>query len=294
MLSDATDERVSLPTPLTVRASDGVEVSAYDLGGTGPDVVLVHATGFCAGVWTPVLHHLGDVRAVALDVRGHGRSDTPADGMDWHGTARDVLATVQGLDLDRPVGVGHSMGGASLLLAELTRPSTFGALWLYEPIVFPQSLAAPPDGGRTPNPLADGARRRRSRFDSAGDAYSHYAAKPPFSALHPAALAAYVEHGFRTLPDGSIVLRCDPETEASTYEMGMRHGAFEQLGSIRCPVTVLRGRAEAPGPATVAPMVADALPAGVLEDHPELGHFGPLEDPAAMAASMRSVVTAAP
>jgi hypothetical protein len=40
--------------------------------------------------------------------------------------------------------------------------------------------------------------------------------------------------------------------------------------------------------------VADGLRRGHLEDHPELGHFGPLEDPAAMAASIELAVTAAP
>ena len=35
---------------------------------------------------------------------------------------------------------------------------------------------------------------------------------------------------------------------------------------------------------------ADALPHGVLEEHPELGHFGPLQDPAAMAASISAAL----
>lgn len=294
MPSDQEDGRVPLPEASTVHSTDGGELALYDFGGDGAsDVLLVHATGFCAGVWTPVVAHLDGWRTSALDVRGHGRSTTPPSGMDWHGTARDVLDAVDALGLERPFGVGHSMGGASLLLAELARPGTFRALWVFEPIVFPTAGAA--EGGvPVENPLAAGARRRRSRFDSAEDAYANFASKPPLSALAPAALAAYVEYGFDVLPDGAIELRCAPETEARTYEMGMRHGGFERLGEIRCPVTVLRGLEDRPGPASVAPLVAEALPAGVLEDHPELGHFGPLEDPRAMAASIRSAVTAAP
>ena len=45
-----------------------------------------------------------------------------------------------------------------------------------------------------------------------------------------------------------------------------------------------------PPPAAFAPAVADALPHGVLEEHPELGHFGPLQDPAAMAASISAAL----
>ncbi len=282
-------QRVTLPEPRLVTSSGDVQLAVYDLGGDGPDVLMVHATGFCAGVWTAAAHHLSGVRLAALDVRGHGRSSVPSTGMHWNGTADDVLTAVDELGLERPFGVGHSMGGASLLLAEQARPGTFAGMWLFEPIVFPPM----PTEGRPPNPLALGARRRRDRFDSAEDAFANFAAKPPLSELHPAALAAYVEHGFETLQDGSVRIRCEPEIEAQTYEMGTRHDAFAHLGEVRCPVTVLRGREDHPGPATVAPVLADALPAGVLEDHPELGHFGPLEAPAAMAASIRSAVTAA-
>lgn len=279
-----------MPEPVVVDSADGTPIATYDLGGDGPDVVFVHATGFCAGVWLPLAAHLRGVRLVALDVRGHGRSGSPESGMHWGGTAEDVLATVDALGLDRPVGVGHSMGGASLLLAEQARPDTFAAIWAYEPIVFPPSLQRGSDGPDDGNHLARGARRRRAGFDSPGAAYGNYASKPPFSALDPVALAAYVTYGFEQHDDGSVTLRCRPEIEAQTFEMGARHAAFDHLGEVRCPVTVARGRADAPGPATIAPLVAAALGDEATEEHPELGHFGPLEDPAGLAAAVRAAV----
>jgi len=282
-----------------VRSPDGTRLASYDLsdpvgpGGPGGDLLLVHATGFCAGVWMPLAAHLGNHHTVALDVRGHGRSATP-DSMHWDGTAQDVLATVEEFGLDRPFGVGHSMGGASLILAEQARPGTFRGLWLFEPIVFPPAMiAAASDSDSTRNPLADGARRRRDRFASSEDAYANFASKPPLSELSAAALAAYVRDGFEQQEDGSVVLRCRPEVEASTYEMGAVHHAFDHLSEVRCPVTVVRGTDRVPGPASFAPLIADALPRGVLEDHPELGHFGPLQDPAAMARSVEFAVGAA-
>jgi len=278
-----------------VRSTDGTRLASYDLGGPGDDLLLVHATGFCAGVWTPLAAHLGEHHTVALDVRGHGRSATP-DSMHWDGTAQDVLATVDEFGLDRPFGVGHSMGGASLILAEQARPGTFRGLWLFEPIIFPPTTVAAagdPDSDTPSNPLSEGARRRRDRFASAEDAYSNFAAKPPLSELSAAALAAYVRDGFELLDDGSVVLRCRPEVEASTYEMGAVHHAFDHLDEVRCPVTVVRGTQRVPGPASFAPLIAEALPLGTLEDHPELGHFGPLQDPSAMARSVEFAVGAA-
>ena len=76
--------------------------------------------------------------------------------------ADDVLAVVDALGLDGCVAAGHSKGGASLLLAEERRPGTFAALWCFEPIVFPGGGPGP-DGE---NPMAAGARRRRSTFPS--------------------------------------------------------------------------------------------------------------------------------
>lgn len=277
------------PSPVEIASADGTPIATYDLDGSGDDLLLVHATGFCAAVWAPLAAELGEHRRAALDVRGHGRSGVPEAGMHWDGTAADVLATVDALGLERPFGVGHSMGGASLLLAEQARPGTFRGLWLFEPIVFPPHLQA---ASGSDNPLAEGARRRRASFDSPRAAYDNFAAKAPLSSLTPAALAAYVQHGFEQLPDGSVRLRCRPEVEASTYEMGGVHHAYDHLGEVRCPVTVVRGTDQVPGPASFAPAIADALPSGHLEDHPELGHFGPLEDPAAMAASVEFAVGA--
>ena len=39
-------------------------------------------------------------------------------------------------------------------------------------------------------------------------------------------------------------------------------------------------------PATFGPAIVDALPNGRLEVHPSLGHFGPLQDPVAIAGSV--------
>ncbi len=134
-----------------------------------------------------------------------------------------------------------------------------------------------------PTPWRKARSRRRPVFDSRDAAYDNFAAKPPFSALDPAALRAYVDHGFDDEPDGTVRLKCAPESESQVYRMGPQHNAFERLHEIRCPVTVARGGFADFGPAAVAQPVAEALPDGRLEVFEALGHFGPLEDPAAVA-----------
>lgn len=274
-----------MPVALT---TDGVEVAYDDLGGSGPPLLFAHATGFHGHVWRPVAAELADAfHGFTFDERGHGDTPPSPDGQSWLGFARDALAVVDDAGLERPFAVGHSAGGAALLLAELERPGTFRALWCFEPVLPP----SPPPGTTFPsraNPLAAGARRRREVFPSRDAAFEHYAGKPPFSVLAPDALRAYVDHGFEDLPDGTVRLKCRGEVEASTYEMAAHHGAAERLSEIACPVTfVSGGRTDTPfGDALLRRLAAD-LPNGRVEVFDDLGHFGPLQAPGDIAVSIR-------
>jgi pimeloyl-ACP methyl ester carboxylesterase len=182
------------------------------------------------------------------------------------------------------LGIGHSMGGAALLMAELERPGTFAGLWLFEPITPPPELASALAGG---NRLADGAERRRPSFPSADAALANYASKPPLNVARADALHAYVRHGFVAGEDGAVHLACRPADEAEVFRGGGAQGAFERLAQVACAVQVVCG-GEAGGPAVFAPLIAEALPQGTLETRAHLGHFGPLEAPAELAASVRA------
>jgi pimeloyl-ACP methyl ester carboxylesterase len=193
---------------------------------------------------------------------------------------------VDDLGPSRPFAVGHSGGGAGLLLAEQARPGTFRALYLFEPIVFPPNGPLP--SGDSGNPLAQSARRRREVFDSRQEAFDNYASKPPFDRLAAEALHAYVDHGFADLDDGRVRLKCRGETEARVYENSLSHDAYDHLPEVGCPVTVACGAtSDTFGPALVNALV-ERLPRARAEVVTGVGHFGPLEDPALLAGSLRS------
>jgi pimeloyl-ACP methyl ester carboxylesterase len=270
---------------MRVPSSDGVELTVHDLGGHGPDLLLAHATGFHGRVWEPLAVRLSGFHRWSVDLRAHGDSAAPDDRpLEWYGFADDILSVVDALPLERPFGVGHSKGAASLLLAEQARPGTFSALYLFEPVVVPTDFVT----DRNPdNPLSNGARRRRDTFDSFDAAFDNYASKPPFDSLHPEVLRVYVDHGFAQNTDGTVSLKCLPENEAEVYAHGMSHHAFASLHEVRCPVTIAVGREDSI-PAVFGRPIADALPHGTLASFPDLAHFGPLEDPATIAESISS------
>src|SRR5512135_3612870 len=80
--------------------------------GDGAPVVLLHAWGCSTRMWdlqVPALVEAGH-RVVAVDRRGHGRSDVPSSGYDLDSLADDVGAVLDHLDLRDAVIVGHSAG----------------------------------------------------------------------------------------------------------------------------------------------------------------------------------------
>ena len=269
-----------------VDSTDGVRVAIYDFGGEGPPLLLSHATGFHAHVWTPAAGHLAKhFHCYAFDQRAHGDTKTPP-GLDlaWEGLGDDVLAAVRGLALDRPFGVGHSSGAAALFLAEASGPGTFRALYCYEPVVLPFER---PPGPPAMNPMAEATLKRRDVFPSKEAAYDNFAERGPFASFHPDALRAYVEYGFEDAPDGQGVrLRCRPEDEAQMYRMGSAHNAFARFPTIRCPVTIAHGGSTDAIGSAVAQAQAAALPDVRLEEVPDLGHLGPMQDPEKVAASV--------
>src|SRR5690606_34998747 len=156
--------------------------------------------------WEPLARALGQgYERWALDFRAHGATRVPPGSeLPWRLVATDVLTAVDALEVapGRLLGVGHSMGGACLIMAEQARPGTFAGLWLYEPIVAPTgTLGGPQEGGSS---LADGALRRRASFPSRAEAVANFASKPPLGSLRADALHAYVRHGFVDGTDGGV------------------------------------------------------------------------------------------
>lgn len=274
-----------MTTHVIVPSSGGVQLAVHELGTPDPDarpLLLCHATGFHGRVWEALAAELPEYRCLAPDFRGFGDSTEPAGGLDWSGFADDVLAVIDHYGLEDVQAVGHSKGGAALLLAEEERPGTFDRLVCFEPIVFPPR----PEEEPGENHLAAITRHRRETFDSYEEAIERFAAKPPLGSLRRDVLEDYVHHGFFQQEDGTIRLKARREHEAMTYETGARHGGFARLDEVRCPVLVAHG-GDGDGPAQIAPLVVEALPAGTLRSFPELGHFGPLEDPVTFAGVVR-------
>ncbi len=271
--------------PLAVESTDAVAVVVHHLAGAtnAPPLLISHATGFCAHAYTPLASTLaGRFRGVALDHRGHGATIAPPGweagvGVDWRRFGDDTLAVGKAIAPQGGlVGFGHSMGGASLLMAAHRDPSLFERLVLFEPIAGPV-----PDRPVDPDeiPLVVGARRRRRRFASFDEAYENFRSKPPLSQMTPESLRGYVWHGLRPTADGDVELCCAPELEATIFMLAKDNGVWELLPEIDVPVLVVAGVVEADQPSFWAEQIAQRLPHGDVVLLPHQTHFGPFSHP---------------
>ena len=114
--------------------ANGIRIHYYRTGGDKPPVVLCHGytdNGLC---WTPIVRRLeADYDVIMLDARGHGLSEAVEDDYDVQSMAADVIGAIQALGLERPVVVGHSMGGSMATWAAKLAPDAIGAVILEDP-----------------------------------------------------------------------------------------------------------------------------------------------------------------
>ena len=223
---------------------DGLSIAALDWGGDGPPLLLQHPNGFCAGVFEPLAQALRDeFHPIAIDVRGHGASEAPRDlaACTFFNAARDLLAVLDALELREVVALGQSMGGGAIVLLDSLRPGLVRKALRCEAIAF-ETLGADAAG---PAALANAARNRRAVWPDRATVIASYASRPPLDTMEPAALAAYVQHGFVDRADGSVELACAPDVEARFYEAAAEPDggplAFAHLPKMRATVTVVAG-----------------------------------------------------
>lgn len=125
------------PDPVTprfahVRLSTGVRLRYLAQGDpAGRPVILLHGITDSWFSFSRVLPDLSKAhRVYALDLRGHGDSDRPADGYAPRDMAADVIAFMDALGIRRATLVGHSMGSFVAQQAALAAPERVAALVL--------------------------------------------------------------------------------------------------------------------------------------------------------------------
>ena len=223
----------------TVIVNDGQHLHHTDHGGSGPVVVLLHSFLMDECMFASQVAALGSgFRLVTVDERGHGR--TPADTpFDYWDVARDVLALLDGLGVDRAAVAGTSQGGFVALRMALLAPDGVTA------------LAVMGSSGAAEDPQVAAAYRQLAESWAANGPAEELLDTVAGICLGSTPADSWKET-WRSVP-GDRLLRI-------MTTLVERDGLLQRLGEVRCPAFVLHGSADAAYPVARAEEIAAAIP----------------------------------
>jgi len=242
----------------------------YELAGDGPPVVLVHAGIADSRMWEPQWQSFVQAhRSVRYDLRGFGESRLESGAFSH---ARDLIALLERLEIERAALVGVSLGGRVALEVAVARPELVSALVLV-------GCGLPGHGW--------------SEETEAGWAEEE-------AALERGDLDAAVEVNLRMWVDGPG--RSPEDVDANVRELvgEMQRRAFElqlpvaeeadeealvedvadRLAEVRAPTLVLVGEEDRPEIHAIAERLAVTIPNARRASIPATAHVPSLERPA--------------
>jgi pimeloyl-ACP methyl ester carboxylesterase len=109
--------------------SGEIELAATEYPGNGPRVLLIHGIGSSSQGWDNVIGGFTEsFTPIAIDQRGHGASGHPDHGYLYDNYIDDLDAVLAHFGMDRPLIVGHSLGGIVALWWAARYPDRAAAL----------------------------------------------------------------------------------------------------------------------------------------------------------------------
>jgi pimeloyl-ACP methyl ester carboxylesterase len=145
LFSGATARKIekAVPRDGAIMEVDGDRIHYVDKGGSGPAIVMIHGLGgqmrnFAASMVDDLAK---DYRVVLVDRPGSGYS-VRAAGASAHlkVQAKTMAAFIRKLGLEKPLLVGHSLGGALSLALAIHHPDVVGGLALVAPLTQAQQI----------------------------------------------------------------------------------------------------------------------------------------------------------
>jgi pimeloyl-ACP methyl ester carboxylesterase len=245
------------------------DLAIDDRGGAGMPVLFAHGVGSAGRTWSELFARLAPYRLVASDMRGHGRSSTPAGPYVLADLVADQVRVIDSLGFDRVHFVGFSIGALIGQGLALAHPDRVASLTLLSGIAgrSPDEAARSLDRLatiRTSDP-ADVARTSVPRWFTAD-----------FARGRPDLVAAEV----------ALVSAVDPAGYAACYEVLATTDLADHLGHIEAPTLVMTGQDDAGSTPRMSELMAQRIPRSRLSIIPRMRHYIHIEGSAAVAEAL--------
>ncbi|MEV4438124.1 alpha/beta hydrolase [Streptomyces sp. NPDC049577] len=269
---------------IDVNGSGGVRLAAWEFadppqkgdspvaeaGGGG--VLLLHGLLGRAAHWAETARWLSPrYRAIALDQRGHGRSEKPVSGpyvLDAY--VADAEAVIEQLGLAPVTLIGHAMGALTAWQLAARRPDLVRALVILD-------MRASALGAATQRQWTEWFRSWPVPFATLADVRRWFAEEDPTLERPAPARGDFYAEVMAERADGwrPLFFRRQMLLAREAYA----HDAhWEELALVECPTLVVRGLDGALGRAEAQEMVR-VLPRGHYAEIPDAGHLVHYEQP---------------
>jgi pimeloyl-ACP methyl ester carboxylesterase len=243
---------------------NGYEIHYLDEG-SGFPVVFIHGLAGDASAWaSQVATFRGRHRVIAFDNRGAGRSTQVDEPISTEDMARDTLALLDVLEVERAHIVGRSMGGAIAQHMALIAPKRVHTLTMCASFGKLDAI-----GRRVLTNMREVLEWRGSWQDHARHSVANFLS-PDFYNTHPDVVA-----GVESLIGGETRL---PACYVRQNHACMDHDTLDRLGEIACPTLIMAGGRDPICSLTSTRWMQEAMPHARLEVFEGSSHFFLIEE----------------
>lgn len=256
-----------------------------EFAGIGSPIHFYNANGFVLGVYTPFLEKLSQkYHLSALEMRASWPDiGLPPKAGDWQVYADDLIAYLETRHNEPVIGVGHSMGATSTILAADKRPDLFKALVLIEPAMVSIPMAwlirILPRSAMNYTKLVKGTLSKPDCWPERR-VYEAYIRKfKGYQRFGDAAFEAMAAHGVKKMGKREYQLSFPKVWEA--YNYSTPPNVFANIGRIKIPCLAIRGAPSVFFSQSRWDTWQKTSPHTLFKENLKYGHLMPLESPCA-------------
>jgi len=214
---------------------DNVEIQLAIWEGKGKSVLGIHGLTANCRCWDVIAQSIiPEVKFLAMDLRGRGRSDRPSKGYSVQNHCRDIKALIENLNLERVAIMGHSLGALIALAFAAWYPDFVDRILLIDGAgaLSKEQMDKVMEGIK---PALD----RLGKIYPSFDAYLNQIKKAPFLQPWPAAMDAYYQYEIEQVK-GGVRSNIKPEHIIEEIENLKKINASKFYTKINCPVLIIR------------------------------------------------------
>jgi 3-oxoadipate enol-lactonase len=243
---------------------------AYERGGHGVPLMLIHGYPLDHSIWNPVLPLLeNDFDLILPDLRGFGQSGSIPAQYSLSDMAADLAALLEQLKIEKAVIAGHSMGGYIALAFARAYPKRLLGLGLV-----------------ASQPLADTPEKKAARLKEA----DHVLASGVREVAEGMAAKLTADPDLQTKLM-KLMLQQRPEGVAGAlFAMADRDDSTDILPRFDFPVAIIHGLADKIIPIERAREVKALVKDGSLVAIADVGHMPMMEAPQVTAEALQTLL----